>query len=48
VNIWGKKLRISMILLIDHMKLNKKEEQNVDASVLHRRGKKIIMWSRGK
>jgi len=30
------------------MKLKKKEEQSVDASVLLRRGKKIIMGGRGK
>jgi hypothetical protein len=32
-----------MIKLTDHMMLKKKEDQGVDASVLHRRGSKIIM-----
>ena len=36
-----------MIQLIDHMKLKKKEDQRVDASVLLRRGNKIIKGSRG-
>jgi hypothetical protein len=29
--------------LIDHMKLKKKEDQSVDASVLLRKGNKILM-----
>jgi hypothetical protein len=32
--------------LTDHMKPKKKEDQNVDASVLFRRGNKIIMGGR--
>ena len=36
-----------MIQLTDHMKLKKKEDQRVDASVLLRRGNKIIKGSRG-
>jgi hypothetical protein len=31
------------IQFIDHMKLKKKEDQNVDASVHLRRGNKILM-----
>ena len=31
-----------MIVFTDHMKLKKKEEQSVDASVLLRRGNKIL------
>jgi hypothetical protein len=31
---------------MDHMKLKRKEDQTVDASVLHRRGNKIIEGSR--
>ena len=42
------KLRISMIQLTDHMKLNKKEGQSVDASIPLRRGNKIIMGGRGR
>jgi hypothetical protein len=37
-----------MIKLTDHMKLKKKEDQSVDASVLLRRGNKIIMGARGR
>jgi hypothetical protein len=37
-----------MIKPIDHMKLKKKEDQSVDASVLLRRGNKIIIGGRGK
>ena len=44
--ILGKKLGLPMIQLIDHMKLKKKEDQSVDASVLFRRGNKIIMGGR--
>ena len=36
------KLRIHSIQFSDHMKLKKKEDQNVDASVLLRRGNKIL------
>jgi hypothetical protein len=32
----------------NHMELKKKEDQSVDASVLHRRGNKIITGNRGK
>jgi hypothetical protein len=45
----SKKLRIPMILLTDHMKPKKKEDQSMDASVLLRRGNKIITnQGRGK
>ena len=37
-----------MIQLTDHVKLNKKEGQNVDASIPLRRGNKIIMRDREK
>jgi hypothetical protein len=37
------KLRILTIQLSDHKKLNKKGDQSVDASILFRRGNKIIM-----
>ena len=40
------KLRISMIQLTDHMKLNKKEGQSIDASKPLKRGNKIIMGGR--
>ena len=43
-----KKLRILMIQLTDHMKLKKKKDQCVDASILHRKGNKIIMGGRGR
>ena len=36
-----------MIQLTDHMKVKKKEDQSVDASVLLRRGNKIITGARG-
>ena len=36
-----------MIQLTDHMKLKKKEDQSVDASVLLRRGNKIFTGGRG-
>jgi hypothetical protein len=45
--ILGKKPRIPMIWLTDHMKVKKNEDQSVDASVLLRRGNKIIMGGRG-
>ena len=35
-----------MIQLTDHMTLNKKEDQRVDASIPLRRGNKIIMGGR--
>jgi hypothetical protein len=35
-----------MIQPTDHMKLNKKEDQNVDASVQHRGRNKIIIGGR--
>ena len=37
-----------MIKPIDHMKLKKKEDQSVDASVLLRRGNKIFMGGKGR
>jgi hypothetical protein len=37
-----------MIQLTGHMKLKKKEDQNVDDSVLLRRVNKIIMGDRGR
>ena len=33
---------------MNHMKLKRKEDQRVDASVLLRRGNKIIMGGRGR
>jgi hypothetical protein len=36
-----------MIQLTDQMKLLRKEDQSVDASILLRRGKKIITRDRG-
>jgi hypothetical protein len=42
------KLRIPTLQLTDHMKLNKKEDQSVDASILLRRGNKIITGGRGR
>jgi len=44
----AQKLRIPTIQLTDHMKLKKKENHNVDASVLLRSGNKIITGSRRK
>jgi hypothetical protein len=41
--ILAQKLRISKIQFTDHMRLKKKEDQNVDASVLLRKGNKILM-----
>jgi hypothetical protein len=41
------KLRITKIQFTDHIKLKKKEGQNVEASVLLRRGNKILMERRG-
>ena len=37
-----------MIQLTDHMKLERKEDQRMDACVLLRRGNKIIKGSRGQ
>ena len=37
------KLRISKIQFTDHMRLKKKEDQSMEASVLLRKGKKILM-----
>jgi hypothetical protein len=42
---WG---RIPMIQLTNYMKVKKKEDQSMDASVLLRRGNKIITGSRGR
>jgi hypothetical protein len=36
-----------MIQLMDHMKIERKEDQRVDVSVLFRRGNNIIKGSRG-
>ena len=44
--ILGKKLEIHIIQLTDHMKVKKKKDQSLDASVLFRRGDKIIMGGR--
>jgi hypothetical protein len=41
-------LGMPTIQLTDHMKLKKKEDRSVDASVLLRRGNKIIMVSKGR
>jgi hypothetical protein len=46
--ILGKKLRILMIQLTEHMKLRKKEDQIMDASFLLRRGNKIIRGAVGR
>jgi hypothetical protein len=43
-----KKLIMPTIQLTDHMKLKNKEDQNVDASVLLRRGNEIIKGGRGR
>ena len=37
-----------MIQLTDHMKLNKKQVQNMYVSIPHRRGNQIIMGGRGR
>jgi hypothetical protein len=37
-----------MIQLTNHMELKKKEDQSVDASILHRTGNKTITGSRGR
>ena len=44
--ILDKKLRKHTMQLIDHIKLKKKEEQSVDASVLLRSGNKIVTRGR--
>ena len=38
----AQKLRIPKLQFTDHMNLKKKEDQSVDASVLLRRGSKIL------
>jgi hypothetical protein len=43
--ILGKEHGIPMSQLMDHKKLKRKEDQRVDASVLFRRGDKIINWT---
>ena len=43
----GKDSGMPMIQLSDHMKLKRKEDQRIDASVLLRRGNNIIKGSRG-
>ena len=43
----GKKLRIPTIQLTEYMKLKKKEDHSVAASVLHRRENEIITGGRG-
>ena len=40
--ILAQKLRLPKIQFTDYMKLKKKEDQSVHASVLHRRGNKIL------
>ena len=45
--ILGKEWGIPTIQLTDHMKLKKKEDQSMDASVLLRRGNKLITGCRG-
>jgi hypothetical protein len=40
-------MKIPTVQLTDHMKLKRKEDQRVDASVLLRRGNKRIKRSRG-
>jgi hypothetical protein len=44
----AQKFLIPKIQFTDHMKLKKKEEQSVNASILHRRGNKIIIGGRGR
>ena len=39
---------IPLVHLTDHIKFNKKESQSMDASVLLRKGTKIIMRCRGR
>jgi hypothetical protein len=45
--ILAQKLRIPTIQLTDHMKLNKKESQSVNASIPLRRRNKIVTGGRG-
>jgi hypothetical protein len=45
--ILAQKLRIPKIQFTDHMKLKKREEQSVDASVFLRRGDNILIGGRG-
>ena len=44
----SQKLRIHTIQPTNHMEFKKKEDQNVDASILHRKGNKIITGGRGR
>jgi hypothetical protein len=46
--ILAQKLRISMTQPINHMKLKEKDDQSVDASILHRRGNKIITGAKAR
>jgi hypothetical protein len=41
-----KKKKKTLSIFTDHMKLKKKKDQSLDASVLLRRGNKIIMGGR--
>ena len=41
-------LRIPIIQPTNHIQLKKKEDQSLDASILHRMGDKIIIRARGK
>jgi hypothetical protein len=43
LNQLAQKLRILKIQFTDHMNLKKKEDQNMDTSVLYRRKNKICM-----
>jgi hypothetical protein len=43
MKVLAQKLRIPSVQHTDYMNLNKKEDQTVDASILLRRGKKLIM-----
>jgi hypothetical protein len=45
--ILAQKLGILKIQFTDHMKLKRKEDQNVDVSVLLRRGNKLLKGGRG-
>jgi hypothetical protein len=42
MGILAQSLRILMFILTSSMELKKKEDQNVDGSILHRKEKKII------
>jgi hypothetical protein len=44
--ILDQKLRIPMVLSTNQMRPKKKEDQSMDASILHRMGNKIIPGSR--